>query len=392
MDRNKYLFVGIQQIIFTIYLIATSVFFFLALKQGNEGVTFVFLGGGDDGYFYWVQAQNIAKGEDAVLTSIYPLIIGYLIKLTNIENVYIIRIFNYLGFLILTYLGFNLCKILIKDNTYDQNQSADIYRAGILMSICFICYASLFINLNISIIRDVWIYTLYLLVIILSIKLFFYKSTSKIFAFMIFIPALLLLGEFRGYALVSFLASTVIYLVYTRLINKKNMKMIAVLLFSVLGVCYSFFKDLKIPYINKSLRDALNYRQSALDIYAGGSQMWISLDQPDFLRFLFNYLHSYLGNLVGPLPWHITGLSTLVLFFVESIPMVLILVFIWKNRDLLSKIQQYILLHSFVWIGLISITNDNVGTATRLRSVGWILILIVFVTLYIERQKQKHSN
>jgi hypothetical protein len=170
------------------------------------------------------------------------------------------------------------------------------------------------------------------------------------------------------------------------------MKMIAVLLFSVLGVCYSFFKDLKIPYINKSLRDALNYRQSALDIYAGGSQMWISLDQPDFLRFLFNYLHSYLGNLVGPLPWHITGLSTLVLFFVESIPMVLILVFIWKNRDLLSKIQQYILLHSFVWIGLISITNDNVGTATRLRSVGWILILIVFVTLYIERQKQKHSN
>ena len=109
--------------------------------------------------------------------------------------------------------------------------------------------------------------------------------------------------------------------------------------------------------------------------------MWINLDQPFFGIFLINYFHSYLGNLLGPLPWHIHGISTLFVFLVETIPMIIILRFLWKKRKLLSQVQKYMLLHSCIWIGLIAVSND-IGTATRLRPVAWIPILIVFAVVY----------
>ena len=110
--------------------------------------------------------------------------------------------------------------------------------------------------------------------------------------------------------------------------------------------------------------------------------MWINLEQPNYPLFLLYYIYSYAGNLVGPLPWHIHGVSTLIVFFAETIPMVFILRFLWKKRSLLSEMQRYILLHAFTWTSLIAITNDNIGAATRLRAVAWIIILIVFVVVY----------
>lgn len=147
-----------------------------------------------------------------------------------------------------------------------------------------------------------------------------------------------------------------------------------------------FLIDFNVPVVNMTLRDVLNYRRDFITLYPGGSQMWIHLDTSNYLLFLINYVHSYIGNLLGPLPWHISGISTLFVFFVETIPMILILLFIWRNRHLLSPVQKYILLHSFIWISLIAVSNDNIGTATRLRPVAWILILTVFVVIYANRK------
>lgn len=62
--------------------------------------------------------------------------------------------------------------------------------------------------------------------------------------------------------------------------------------------------------------------------------------------------------------------------------MIIILKFLWKKRKLLSQVQKYMLLHSCIWISLIAFSNDNIGTATRLRPVAWIPILIVFAVVY----------
>lgn len=380
MRQKKFLFLTIQQLVFLTYFILTTIIFFIALNQGNDGVTLRLFGGGDDGFFYWRQARNIAAGQDAILTSIYPLIIGYLIKITRIESVYIIRIFNYIGFILLVIFGLCLIEMFFKLENKDI-ESKYIYNAKILILISFLCYPSLQMNVNLSIYRDIWIYFLYLLSTTLSIKVIFYKKNRFLYLILLLL-SLWLLGAFRGYALISFVLTIILNFLYKKFRRLKNSLLILILLITLFGIYYTFFMDYKVPYINMSLRDALNYRNSFLALYSGGSQMWINLDNPFFGMFFVNYMHSYLGNLLGPLPWHIRGLSTLFVFFTESIPMFFILRFLWKTRKFISQVQRYVLLHAFVWISLIAVSNDNIGTATRLRPIAWVLILIVFVANY----------
>lgn len=387
MRQKKLQYLTIQQITFLAYLFITTLMYFLSLSQGNEGVTYRLFGGGDDGYFYWIQAQNVADGNTWIRTSIYPLIIGTLMRVTGIENVYLIRIFNYIGFLLLVAFSLKLIKAQFKmgDNRIDQEYK---YKAQTLLLVSYLFYASLQMNLNFSIIRDVWIYTVYILSTYISVKLIFYKK-NRFFHFITLVFSVWLLGEFRGYVMLSFLLSVGIYFTYTKVKLLKKSKRLAFVGVGAFAIYYSFFMDFTV--LNMSLRRALNYRASSLDIYSGGSQMWISLDQSNFILFLINYAHSYIGNLIGPLPWHVSGVSTLFVFLVETIPMVLILRFLWKKRNLLTKVQRYFLLHGFVWVSLIGFTNDNLGTASRLRPVAWLLILIVFVVVYAKNRYLKDS-
>lgn len=387
MKQTKYLFLTVQQFVLLITILLTTVIFFLALYQGNDGVTLKIFGGGDDGAFYWNQAQNVVAGKEWTRTSIYPLIIGYLIKFTGVDSPYIVRLFNYFGFILLIIFSFNLIKLqfLFEVNRFSPKT---IYRTRILLLLSFLFYVSLQMNINLSILRDIWIYTLYVISIAFSIRLIFFKKNRLINILGLFI-SLWFLGEFRKYALLSFVLAISIYFLYRLFRRLNNSKIFTFFVIILFGIYYSLFIDYTIPIVNMSLRQALTYRAMSLTTYSGGSQMWISLNQPNYFLFLLNYIHSYIGNLLGPLPWHIKGVSTLIIFIVESIPMILIIRFLWKKRRLLSKVQHYILLHAFVWISLIAISNDNLGTAMRLRPVAWTLILIVFVVIY---SKNKYLN
>ncbi|WP_396128520.1 hypothetical protein [Exiguobacterium mexicanum] len=79
----------------------------------------------------------------------------------------------------------------------------------------------------------------------------------------------------------------------------------------------------------------------------------------------------------------------MLVFFIEALPMTLILLFLWSRRAYVSKVQQFILMQAFVWNGLIAITNDNIGTALRLRAIAYLLILLVFVVTY-SRYRAEH--
>ncbi len=391
MRKKKLLFITIQQFVFLTYFILTTTIFFLALAQGNEGVTLKVFGGSDDGVFYWEQVKNIVAGREAIITSIYPLILGNIIKITEIESVYVIRVFNYLGFLLLVFSSIYLVKLLLKHQQKRMDKGY-IDDAKIYLLISFLFYVSLQINLNLSIYRDVWIYTLYVISAILSMKFIFYKK-NKFLHLILFVPVIWLLGEFRGYAVLSFFLTILLYFSYKILRNIKKPLLISIIFVVLFGLYYTFFMDFKVPIVDMSLREALNYRKHFLSgNAAGGSQMWITLDHSFFGMFFINYIHSYLGNLLGPLPWHINGITTLIMFLVETIPMIIILRFLWKNRSLISRLQKYILLHAFVWVSLIAITNDNLGTAARLRPVAWILILIVFTCVFSYSRIKKAPN
>ena len=386
MKKRNLQYLTIIQFTYLIYFIITTTVFLIALKSGNDGVTIRLFGGGDDGIFYWQQAQNVANGLPWVRTSIYPLIIGNIIKFTGINNVYIIRLFNYIGFIIFVIFSQKLINLQFKDYI-KEDKGKYLYNAKTLLLISFMGYVSLQTQLNLSIYRDVWIYTLYIMSAYLSIKMFFYKRYNLIIPLTFL---LWLLGEFRKYALLSFLLTVVIYFFIKKFKLIKKPKSAVILTATFAMIYYTFFLDFTI--LNLSVRKALSYRMSSIDVYTGGSNMWIRLDQSNVILFLINYIHSYVGNLIGPLPWHISGISTLFVFVVETIPMVLILRFLWKRRSLLSKVQKYILLHAFVWVSLIAVTNDNIGTASRLRPVAWLLILNVFVVVYMKYKNLKHHS
>ena len=59
MIKNKqYTFIVLILSIFLLYFLTTTVIYIIALNQGNLGISLGLFGGGDDGYFYFIQANN----------------------------------------------------------------------------------------------------------------------------------------------------------------------------------------------------------------------------------------------------------------------------------------------------------------------------------------------
>ncbi|MBG9979940.1 hypothetical protein HZY91_00560 [Facklamia sp. DSM 111018] len=382
----QYLLVITCVLLFTLILL--TLFYFLSKVQGNNGITFKVFGGGDDGLFYWEQAQNVARNREWIRTSIYPLLIGNIIKVPIFNDPFFIRIFNYFAFFLLVVYVIKLMNYLIKltDNESLQKKSIDI---KLFMIVALMCYGSLQMNLHISILRDVWMYFLYVASLYFSMRVYRNKRIS-INYLLCLILSLWLLGEFRAYLLLSFIVAILVYSVGKYFKAKNYLVFFLFIMFVVGGIYYTQFIDFPVPIINMTLRDGLNYRLSYLEPgAAGGSQMNIDLAQSNYFLFLINYLYSYASNFFGPLPWQISGISTLIIFFTETIPMVLILIYIYKNRGYLSVSAGYILVHSFTWILFIALSNDNIGTGTRLRPISWILILLVFSLLWNTNKRKK---
>ncbi|WP_034549884.1 hypothetical protein [Carnobacterium funditum] len=392
MRKSKLLYLTMQQLLFLMYFLISYFIYTVAVKQGNEGVTIQILGGKDDGFFYWEQVKNIVSGDTAILTSIYPLMIGTVVKITGIEDIYIIRLFNYIGFIGFVFVStwivdvvFNYSNKSMEDTLNERSNSKTI------LIVSFIGYTSLLMYATFSIYRDIWIMFFYLLSVFLSTLIVFNPKKKYPLVFLL-IPSLWILGELRFYAVGSFILTLILYYAYKKIKNVKRPLLIIGIFLILFILYYTFLMDYQIPYLKMSLGDALDYRTSASTTFSGGSQMYIDLKKKFFGTFFVNYVHSYLSNFIGPLPWQINGFSTLLLFIIESIPMFFILRFLWIKRTILTSIHNYLLIHAFVWFGLIGLSNDNTGTAARLRMIGWVLIIIVFATVYSADKRNKERE
>ncbi|QCR31890.1 hypothetical protein [Lysinibacillus sp. SGAir0095] len=374
MSKKTSLLVLFFSIYCFIYFSITSLIFYISLSLGYDGLGIPFFGGGDDGEFYATQARNIANDQPAILTSIHALVLGYILKSFNSDSIFLMKGFNFLGNILLAYFSL---KILKKNVTipYVFNVSA------IILLISLICYPSYLINSTLSIYRDTWICVYYIVSVFAFISLFIQKGKlGNVFTPILLILSMLLLGGYRTYALLSFLIASCIFLFFHRK-GKNNSSGVRVILVSLIGfgIIYTFFRNYSIPIVDMSLQDALIYRNAGIELFAGGSQLYISLNQPNFILFLINYSYSVLSNALGPFPWQINGISMILVFISECIPFILICFFLYKKRKSFSATDTLLVIHAVVWFMLIGITNDNIGTAARLRMVGWILLILVAV-------------
>lgn len=362
-----------------LYFLLTSVIYLYSMSHGYDGLGIPLFGGGDDGEFYYQEALNVADGRLAVLTSIHSVILGWILKVFQTDEVYILRAFNFIGSVLTLFVGL---KILSTLQLNKKNLTG-----GILFVLLLAYYPSFLLNSNLSIARDAWIVFYYLLSILLLFNVLRLKEVFvKALYFIFLLLSLWLLFGYREYGLLSFLASSILYFSFIH--KKPSMKRIRFLvLFLVIGfsVIYTFLKSFTFPIVHLSLQDILGYRADGIELYAGGSQMNISLDQSNVVLFYINYFYSIVSNVLGPLPWQFTGISSVIIFFAESLLFLFIVYQLYKYRNNIGKYDYFLIINSVVWFMLIGIFNDNIGTAARLRMVGWVPLFIVFAKVYGEQ-------
>lgn len=359
-----------------LYFFLTTIIYFYSVLSGYNGLALPIFGGGDDGQFYYEQATNFVNGTPYVYTSIHIWLLGIVINIFNTDNVMVLRIFNYIGSLLILVIAILILKKITQDKVFH-------FSATILVALLAF-YPSLLLNSTLSIYRDVWIYAFFLWSIYLFINLFISKGRwPKLCSAIFLVFTMIMLGGYRKYALLSFMIGSAVYL-FMKILSKKKISIFkfSIILFLGVSTFYMFLRDIKFPIVGLSFTDVLQYRELGLE--AGGSQMGISLDQSNLLLFYINYIYSLVSNFIGPLPWQVTGGSTLILMITEGILFFFMSIYLFRKIKYFSNIELYLFIQAVVWFLLISISNDNFGTGSRLRIVGWLPLIILFVKFYGE--------
>ncbi|MCG7420231.1 hypothetical protein BHU61_02295 [Macrococcus epidermidis] len=358
----------------TIMFLITIALYYVSLATGYHGLAIPILGGSDDGVFYLENALEIKNGGNAILTSVHVLVLGYVLKLFNTEYVFYLKMFNFLGVILFAIVSYLLIRTLV-----GNRHAMNLYSLFLGMMLLFISFV--YVS-TISIIRDIWIFDFFLLTVWLFAIFLKSNSIAKVLLIIPILLSMFLLFSYRDYAAASFLGAAGLFIFFNRKNKSTNTGLVVITVLVLLGIYYTVLKDFEIPFVGLSLADALNYRKNGQELYAGASQLNISLDQPNYIFFLFSYVYSLISNALGPLPFQVRGFSTLVLFLTESIPMTIIFFYIYKNRKSLEYIDKMLLTQSLIWFLFIGITNDNLGTGSRLRISGYLFILLVFAKIF----------
>jgi hypothetical protein len=124
----------------------------------------------------------------------------------------------------------------------------------------------------------------------------------------------------------------------------------------------------------------LNYRAGFEG--TSGSTLNLSLLGDNSFQFLLNYFLSILYQFFG---LYINSAQLLALFLLESIVIIVSLVYIYLKRAFVTKNEEYLILFAAVYAAIWTFINDNMGTAIRLRMFDYITIVVVAASLYIRQ-------
>lgn len=171
----------------------------------------------------------------------------------------------------------------------------------------------------------------------------------------------------RPYLGISIALSTLMYPLVR--IRKKNIYLYIILYLVLLATTYEMgFLDLLIQY------------RDGFESVTGGSTLGISLQGKSVLEFFFLFFVSFSAQILG---LFFPNFSSILVFFMESLPFLLAFRFIGRNRHLLSRFCCFLIVFFVVYTTVWVIGNDNIGTAVRLRIYSYLAILVVFVRVYI---------
>lgn len=334
-------------LIFMLIFIKISVF--LCIKNEVFNIT---LGGGSDADYY----NGYAVGYFDVAVNIWPVILRYF----NNIGLYSRELTSY--FLLFLNI-FSIPALIIKLSGLNFKSNQKYYFYSIL--VCLI-YPTLFFY-TFDIYRDVFMVFSFLVGCLIVKKLLYSLNfTSFIFYYLLAILMGFFLLALRPYLGYAFLLSLFLWKVK---FTKNRLYFLTILYFIVLFLAnyLGFFESLT------------EYR-SGFEEGEGGSTLGLDFSNPTM--FIPNFILSFLGQLFG---LYITNPFAMVLFFIETIPFFLMLVYVIKNIKFADGFIRFLVIFFVLYGSVWLIGNDNLGTAVRLRMYNYLVIYVCF--FYILRIK-----
>lgn len=344
---------------YSLLIIIILVFFFkliLYISVKNDLLAFT-TGGGSDADYY----DAFAKGLAGLEVNIWPVILRYLNGFGLYSRIVVSYIFLILNLIFIPSLVANLSGLSFK---FDQKY----YLYSIL--VCLI-YPTLFF-FTFDVYRDVFMVYVFLLscwMVKTSI------NSSRVLIFILFfilsiMMGLLLIG-LRPYLGYAFLISVFLW----KIRFTKNRLIFFTVLYSIVLFVANYI----------GILDLLTDYRSSFEDTQGGSNLGLDFSNP--VLFIPNFIFSILGQLFG---LYITNPFAIIIFLLETIPFLLMLLYIIKNIKLSDNFVRFLIIFFVVYASVWLIGNDNLGTALRLRFYNYFSVYICF--FYILRIKKHHST
>lgn len=345
---NKALFLCI------VYLVFLKVFFYFLIKNDYISLS---LGGGNDADYY----HEYALGYTDLVVNFWPVILRFFNDLGLYSRDGISYLFLFINLFIIPFL-------VAKLSGLNFQKSQKYYLYSVLL--CLI-YPTLFFY-TLDIYRDVFMVLCFLVGCLIVKKCL---SRSNFISFSYFYLLAILIGFFllalRPYLGFAFLMALVLWKIR---LPKKRILLFAILYFSALFV---------INYIGlfKSITD---YRQIFDEDMQGGSNLGLNFSNP--LLFIPNFILSALGQLFG---LYLVNPFAVLLFIIETIPVLFMLSFILKNIKYADSFIRFLIVFFVLYASIWLIGNDNLGTAVRLRLYNYLAVYICF--FYILKLKSSYE-
>ena len=339
-------------IIFSIaFIVFLKIIIYVLVKNNLFNVS---LGGGVDADYY----DAYATGNINIALNIWPIILRYLDSYDLYSRETTSYFLFFLSIIVIPIIVTKLAKLSLRNN-----QKYYLY----IFLFCSI-YATLFF-FSFDIYRDVFMVFSFLVGCLIVKNCL---ESSNYIIFLILFMLSILIGFFllglRPYLGYAFLISLFLWKIK---FTKRKLILLGVLYFAVLFIA---------NYIG-ALEVLTEYR-SGFEETKGGSTLGLNFSNP--LLFIPNFIFSALGQLFG---LYITNPLAIVLLLIETVPFLLMFVYVIKNIRWADKFVRFLIIFFVLYASVWLIGNDNLGTAVRLRLYNYFAIYISF--FYILNLKEK---
>ena len=345
----------------SLYILIFSALFlkilmYMYFKLSGQGLG---LGGGSDADYYHAYALGFT--DSAV--NFWPIILRFLneLGLYDRDGIAVITFI-----LTLTLIPLLLYKTILQKN-FPSRKKLFLY-----VYFVFSLYPTLYL-FTLDIYRDVAMFTV-LLASWFFLRRYYDSRVLGFYNLVIFLAFGYLCFLFRPYLGFAVIAAFFLYYFYSKTTR-----------YTWLWVLLYFMGLMAFQALG--LFNAITEYRGEDGFTEGGSTLGIGLHGRSPIVFAGLYIASFFGQVFG---LFIVNAYAVALFIIETIPFILALRYIFKNKKHMTKFCHYLLAFFIIYTTIWVIGNDNLGTAVRLRFHSYMAIFICFFIVY--QNKIMHAS